>query len=227
MKLLVMFILVLLLPSFSSGQVPTRVWFETVWCGRTTGELLEGKDDLYILTSWKLSNGESGSARRPDSESWEIGRGENLRDLTLWEGNLSKGQSITMIVVAMEKDGGAPGDILTKAGRALDMLGSRTDTKLGAVARVGGGLMTGIGTALNVLRVRDPDDLLGSFAIRLTYLGLNENRRHKYKREFKSLEAATYKGVPPKHPERQKPYEFELNKGGATYRMYIRGQNTR
>jgi hypothetical protein len=192
------------------------IWIETLWCGHTTEA---GEDEIYFLVASKKSDGTAHTSRLPgpnehvDMNDSGPKQDRNHINLVLWEGDLADGESVIIYTAIMEEDGGIPGDLLQTIGAGVGEIGGGNP-----ISDIASGILTGVGSILNLSGIRDTDDFPGSFAVHLTNAG------GRLVQQWKAVERAKSIGVPPNHPEAYKPWELLLEGDGSNYRVYLRAE---
>jgi hypothetical protein len=133
----------------------TRLHLNYLRCEEQT-EL--GHDEIYIIVAARSSDGNVTRLRFPQSGTAEFGtdpHNNTIGGFPLWDGNLQDGQSVEIVVVVMEEDGGDPSLWLNIAGGILESTGNPYAIAAGAITDI-----------LATIFTADTDDYIGSIGVR-------------------------------------------------------------
>lgn len=153
--------------SNASQSMNVRLNLDSLTCNKTTEA---GEDEVYFLITTEHNNGKVESARRPcdtahqENCHWNMNDGKEPRRIgpSQLDMFIEPGRSAVMYVTIMEEDGGLPGDWVQRAGQALQVTGEPDAMAAGKVLSV-------LGKFASIFKIgQDTDDLIGSFAVRVT-----------------------------------------------------------
>lgn len=154
--------------------------FSKLCCHKTTEP---GADEVYLLVLGRRGDGQLYDRRLPADRPneppghWSMhagvqheksaqghyeGKAKCVTDGKLFEGDIAEGETWTFLVFAMEEDGGTTKHLHDVAPAALGEVGDLWAASAGGVLDT----LAKLGCA-----VRDSDDYLGSFAVRVTKTG--------------------------------------------------------
>jgi hypothetical protein len=117
-----------------------------------------GEDEVYLVVSGRWSSGQTFSYRFPnESGHWDLNDGEGdppVLNQNLMNFTIDDGQSVELVILVMEEDGGSSGGWVQLAGSAA-----------GVINEAAGAVITAIGSLINI---EDSDDFIGAATIRIT-----------------------------------------------------------
>lgn len=131
-----------------------QIWLLDLIChSQNESGPLKGDDEIYIVRT-------SGQQATVIGEWHDFDQGKRVKNILLWEGTLTTGQSIDVVFVVMEEDDDK--DVFVDAlGQALQQL--EGEEGVAPILRALGDVLTSLASLAS-----DPDDHIGTFSCHIT-----------------------------------------------------------